>query len=321
MRFVPTAFAGMIILAALAGCTDSGGKGAISGLLIDDRFRPLAGGLVLLQPVGLTATTNADGEFVFVDIDPGQYTARATLEGHEAAPEQVNVVVGEWTELNLDARRVFSQGSTVVTAEYSIFIPCAASVPVTAVTHGYCFYDLSGDTYRPGLRNLNFTGEKNVTYALFEMKVNQQGNFELVVRHDNGSPSGGENYGRDRTDEASYAKVILQYVPEDAVDPQPYQANMTHWNNTKMLAALLFYLGEGGDQLREAGCAAPESPVPVPALPGTPVTNPTQPNTKPTCRNFFGVGHAQAIRAQIVISLFLGEPEQPVESYQVLNTT
>ena len=74
---------------ALAGCSGSGdgdgtsatgssttgplksGKGAISGLLINDVFRPVPGGLILIQDLGLTATSDASGQFAFLDLEPG----------------------------------------------------------------------------------------------------------------------------------------------------------------------------------------------------------------------------------------------------------
>ncbi len=59
------------------------GRGAISGLLVDDRFRPIEltdnpttefqrSGFVLLQELGLKARTDSNGEFSFVDLEPGR---------------------------------------------------------------------------------------------------------------------------------------------------------------------------------------------------------------------------------------------------------
>src|SRR5687767_11241595 len=126
-----------LAFAVLAGCTSSPpdapidpevlpelsvGKGAITGLLIDDVYRPVPGGLVFLEGTGLTATTDASGLFRFVDLPPASYVAIANAPGHEAAPANVDVEAGAYAELEIQARRIFSDEGSVITTQYSVFI-------------------------------------------------------------------------------------------------------------------------------------------------------------------------------------------------------
>src|SRR5262245_59899784 len=83
---------------ALAGCGgkkgDDGdgkktelkeGKGAITGVVLDDVIRPVPKALVLLCN-GETVEADGSGQFEFINLEPGAYVLRATADNHEAAP-------------------------------------------------------------------------------------------------------------------------------------------------------------------------------------------------------------------------------------------
>lgn len=312
-------FAGVL----LAGCsgttdvdidtnTDTGrpviavNKGAVAGLLIDDVYRPVAGGLVLLQGAGLTATTDELGQFEFLDVTPGSYVAIASADAHEAAPVNVDVEVGKYTELEVQARRLFSNDGYIITTQYSIFTACATSAVVVSTVYS-CLAD--SDSYRPGLHMENFTAA-NITYLVSEVKLNQADVYKWVLRCSGGGSFGCGEYGyanvttSDETSKGVYGKVTLKlndnYMDTWASVP---------WNNTDPIDMLVFYMGQGGEDLtpaaRPVGCTLP------------PVTNPL--NNKPAfCREYYGAGHRVAVQGRIIMSLFLGEPKTPIEDYHVL---
>ncbi|MEA3137805.1 MAG: Carboxypeptidase regulatory-like domain, partial [Thermoplasmata archaeon] len=190
---------GLMVSFTLAGCSGGGddggaggqtatgtagpikaGKGAISGLLINDVFRPVPGGLVLIQELGLTATSDASGQFAFNDLKPGSYLLRVQADGHEAAPQNVEVKEGEYAEVELVARRVSSEGGRIITTEYSVFIPCS----IDYVANGNvadCTLDQSGDSFRAGFSS-NYTSYGNVTYLVTEMKANKVDRYEVQLR-------------------------------------------------------------------------------------------------------------------------------------------
>lgn len=311
-----------VAVLTLAGCgapADNGGpdeekpladnKGGINGLLIDDVYRPIRDAKVILTPVGVTAITNANGEFRFRDLDPVTYTILVEADGHEAAPMSTDVVAGIYVDAHVEARRLLSDGGRVVTLQYSAFIPCAASTPVASTVHGYCFFDGSGDTYRAGLEGLDFKSYNNesLTFMVGEARINQPDHYVLVVREDNGQSFGGEEYGRGLTEGGEYARFVLErganYMGTD---------NSAVWNNTKRMEVILFYYGPGGDEV--SGVLTPtwcNSGLPD-------VNNPQSGRPLVGCREYYGVGHKMGIKANIILTLFLGEPTEDVGTYAVL---
>lgn len=119
----------MLIAVAFAGCASNGsdepsvgvggsladGKGGIDGLLIDDIFRPIVEATVLLQPNGLLATTNENGEFGFLGLEPGDYILRVDSPDHQAVPFKVKVFANEFSEAQISARRLIDDGSALIT--------------------------------------------------------------------------------------------------------------------------------------------------------------------------------------------------------------
>lgn len=279
----------------LAGCADNAepqepatvtdpadleaGTGAIAGLVIDDRFRPIPGAKVLVQEAGLSVTTNDNGEFAIVDLAPGTYTLRVTADGHEAAPETIRVVEGEFADANLVARRVFSNAGEIITQEFAIFIPCNAYATVG------CPPDASGDTYRPGISG-NFSELlPDVTHSVWEVLLNNPYIFCLEVREEGtAGASTARHFGIwCEGQDSVYTKGILQ---TDAIyDEEPSQ---DPWDPSAQTDAILFTFGNN-----EATCWQ-----------GPPVYR---------CA---GVGFG--IKAQIMVSFFMGDPAVDLESYCIL---
>ncbi len=269
----PTAVSGCVG-EACGDFTLGDGQGAVSGLVIDDRLRPIAETRVLLLPLGLSTETNENGEFGFVGLEPGTYTIKAQKAKHEAAPKRVDVVAGQYSEAIIEARRTVSDNSMIITQEYAIFIPCSMAVGGSYVTAGFCA-GLSGDTYRPGIRGIDLTETANLTYLVSELKANRDGQHLFTVREDNGSPFGGETYGRQGTETGNYARIQMQIgeaAPGGVV-----------WNNDKLLSMLMFPSGTVG-----------------------PVNTPS------------GTGAEMGTRGQVIMSIFIGEPEVDIDTYAVL---
>jgi hypothetical protein len=311
MRLASLLTLASLLAVLLAGCGDDAdptpsvgsgttgplksGKGAISGLLINDVFRPVPGATVLVQELGLTATSDTSGQFSFVDLEPGSYLLRVQADGHEAAPQSVDVKEGEYAEVELVARRVVNEGGRILTTEFSVFIPCG----VDFVASGYvldCTMDQSQESFRAGFSS-NYTAYGNATYLVTEMKAQNPDRYEVQVREDDGTSSGGERYSVAQF-EGDYLKLVHQIGVVDTV--YNGQANNVAWNNTKPVYTILFPDSIG----REEQQTIPYPDDPTGQLPFYP----------PCC----GAGAHFGIRAKFVQSLFIGPPEVDVSSYCVL---
>ncbi len=177
------------------------GKGAIAGLLLDDRFRPIeltddpktefqARGFILLQETGQQAKSTENGEFTFVDLEPGTYTLRATIEGHEATPAKVEVEEAVFAESSLQARRVVSTEGLLISYEYAAFSSCGVNAVIIG-TPLDCTADLSGDTDRAGF-TVDYTGY-DARHFIMEMRANNPNYFDVWARP-NGQSSVSQAY-------------------------------------------------------------------------------------------------------------------------------
>ncbi len=282
------------------------GKGAISGLVIDDRYRPVPDALVLLTPVGLTATTDSEGQFQFTNLDPGAFLLQVNAADHEAAPKNIDVLADQYNEVEIEARRVFSINGQVITTEYSVFSPCMQSAVFYSVDDSYCMPDSSGDTYRPGI-TVDFRKQKeNLTYLVSEIKLNQADNYVFVVRCAGGSSFGCGEFGYANTTGGDYGRVVMKNGAN-----YMHTAHSVNWTNKVILDGLLFYYGAGGSQItpvvRPVGCTLPPMSDPLSGKPWV-------------CRDYYGAGAKLGVKAKIIMTAFLGVPDKGVniETYNVL---
>lgn len=68
-------------IALLEATEVKAGKGAISGVVVDEAIRPLAGVVLNISGRSEPATTDEGGLFLVTDLDPGLYTLSASLSG------------------------------------------------------------------------------------------------------------------------------------------------------------------------------------------------------------------------------------------------
>ncbi|MEA3189788.1 MAG: Carboxypeptidase regulatory-like domain [Thermoplasmata archaeon] len=306
MRVLPLLAVAALLLAGCSGETAldptagpdqprdlASGKGGVAGLVIDDRYRPIPAAQVILFPLGLETVADALGQFTFLDLEPGAYELRVQAEGHEGAPTPVDVADGEFSEVEVEARRVFSKSGQIITNEYSVFIPCAAGFVANGVTAN-CLLDLSGDTYRS-----SFTTQLNATlgftYLVTEMLANQAGTYSVQVREDNGSPSGGERYAVGRITDGVYIKMTNHR--NETNTEHNTQRNNVNWTGEKPFATALFFEGDYAQEAQDAYDLV------------------CQPDLPQTCRTATGAGAAFGLEARFVQSIFIGEPEVDLDGY------
>lgn len=264
------------------------GKGALSGLVVDDRFRPIqltkeetgveyqAKGFVLLQEAGLQAQTNQNGEFSFVDLEPGRYTVRITAEGHESVPQRVDITEGIFEEETFNIRRKSSENSLIVTEDYTGFAACGIALGVTTIITN-CI-DTSGESDRRGTC-IDFT-HLNGTYMIAEARVDEVSSW--LIQHDGG-------IGHLKIDNGLYTKRIYEH------NGTYNEQNPGPWTNLEPVCSTIFF---GGD-----------------------IENPLPPVCDPifnVCVNGQDFGIAIGKRVRLLYSIFIGEPDVDLETYELL---
>lgn len=189
--------------AALAGCADgdakgadgsaglAAGKGAIAGLLVDDRYRPIhltetptaefqASGFILVVETGQTVTSDADGEFTVTDLQPGSFTLKPSVDGHEGAPVQVDVAAGEYTEVDVLVRRLVTPArDTVVVHDDTVLVTCSMQVTNGHLSFGtVCHGDMAGGS-ESNFVDYNYTDVGDMAALVVEIEFSRVGDYEF----------------------------------------------------------------------------------------------------------------------------------------------
>jgi hypothetical protein len=145
---------------ALAGCASPGAEepqtdfsdldlavtedtGAIRGIVVDERIRPVAGASVKLTG-GLERTTTSDdqGRFVFSGLTPGTYFLTVTSPAHKEVQSSADVVAGleEPPLVRVQLERLFQQDPYSVQVTREGFFECSqAGAGLYASSN--CVYD------------------------------------------------------------------------------------------------------------------------------------------------------------------------------------
>lgn len=304
----------MFLVIALAGCAgdseevdptdfvdkethDLGNKGAIAGLLVDDLYRPIElgetaeseyqdVGFVFLQENALEITTNENGEFTVIDLAPGRYTLRITAEAHEGKSQLVTVEAGKFAEVTLVARRLIEQGSTIITQEQTMFTECSAETPFLSSAWLPCSLDLSGEGARTDFQS-NFSAYiDDATYMITEATFNQPGSYDIAVRRLDPATGGiGAIYYAECSTTEPYLRI--QMVPGAIIEQENCGTRNVEFDMSEEFQTIMFAWSDTHETL---------APTPLGG----------------------GIGIKLGVRAQVIQSLFLGEPEVDVDTYCVL---
>lgn len=280
--------------AATGTCTDclSNGKGAITGVVIDDRYRPVPDALVVLTPSGLTAKSDAEGQFQFGPLEPGSYVVLAQAKDHEAAPKNADVKAGEYTELEVQARRTFNQNGLIITTQFSIFIDCSEEAVVIAnegATEGVsCMMDQSGDSARGSFDSQLSPADANLTtYMVTEAISNQKGSYSLVVGTLDAQGNVNKEYADATCIDGTYARVQMQPKKADTRPGEQENGATAKWPAADKFTTIIFPRSNTYQQVHDQ-------------------------------TGLWGAGVVLGFKAKIVQTVFLGPPGLDIGSYAVL---
>ncbi len=341
--------AAVMVTVGLAGCTSDGGDvapvdnvnpddyelaagtGAIAGLLLDDRFRPVqltddpktefqARGFILVQETGAQIQTTENGEFTVVDLEPGTYTLRLTADGYEAAPQQVAVEEAVFNEVSFQARRISSEGDIIITQEHAAFASCFTNFVMLSVTLD-CTGDRSGDTDRaawyPNLEEFNSSLHYVVLEVLFDRDAPPTTAYDAVAR--DASIGIGSDFSACLLTDADgpYCKL---HLPIDRESPDPWISGggcdaspsgpdgFCPYNTSMPLQVIIFGRGYGYQEVKDAYKPVNDVIVGVVGCPAGGVV--PVPNCLHEATMRRGAGGALATKATYMMSLFLFDPEE-----------
>jgi hypothetical protein len=260
----------------------------------------------LLQETGEQVQTDENGEFGFLDLEPGSYTLRAQVDGHEAKPQKVRVSEGVFEEADISARRLIINTGAIITEHYAAFNPCGIFFVALSTNVG-CVPDTSGDTSRSAF-SVDYSGYSNATWlvaeALFNNPPKNGEHHEVVIR---------EGFDLDFSSKAindgNYIKLRLQKGEISPDIPMPGSHNI-HWNNTGSMEMIMFGRGAMSEEIREAWEPIYE------AMSDQPCSDPVYCASQFPMRR--GAGVMLGVKATYLNSLFIGAPEvDPLEYCQL----
>lgn len=78
-----TSLTSLFLLLLTVGCLQN--KGEITGQIFDTQNNPVPGAVVVTEPSGYTATTDADGMYTINDVPVGDYTVKVTSGSYAAS--------------------------------------------------------------------------------------------------------------------------------------------------------------------------------------------------------------------------------------------
>jgi len=94
-----------------------GGKGAITGRVTDRSGGVLQGAQISVEPAGLTAVSDVQGQFFINDLDAGSYTLAVTYVGFAKFTQTVNVAPGQTASVEAKLGLQSENQEVLVTAE------------------------------------------------------------------------------------------------------------------------------------------------------------------------------------------------------------
>ncbi len=167
------------------------------------------------------------------------------------------------------------------TMEDKISIPCMLSFGVNGILWNCDIIGAMGWEYDLEAY-ADFTDEGNATALLTEIKLNQEGVWDVMLQN---GPIG-QDSGRyaQKTIEGDYGRILLK---RGEVGPTGDQNNRLAWNNLRPVTTVLFVEGLLADQFQGVGGCC-------------------------------GLGAHVNVEARVVQTVFIGEPDVDLETFSAL---
>src|SRR5215475_1465029 len=106
-----------IALMLAGGLSGQSNRATITGRVMDVTTSSLQGAQVQVQPIGLTAVTDAQGEFRVPNLPPGNYKLVVKYVGFKTSETEVSVEASEVKRADIHMDVATQAESIIVTAE------------------------------------------------------------------------------------------------------------------------------------------------------------------------------------------------------------
>lgn len=116
------------------------GKGGIDGVVVTETITPIQGALVILQPLNVSAITDADGQFIFDGLEPGAYVVNVTHKDYKPAQATADVTTGKPAAVKLTLAAVRNLDPHVVAHSETLLVSSAFCIDT------YCNKVFSGNS-------------------------------------------------------------------------------------------------------------------------------------------------------------------------------
>ncbi len=115
-------------------------KGVIRGVVVDQTIMPIADATIQITGNGASTTSDADGAFLFVDLEPGSYFLEIKKPGYEPVQANSDVVAGvtDPAIVKVLLERKTSGIPYAETIPFSGYVQCAIGAPVAGLEWRAC---------------------------------------------------------------------------------------------------------------------------------------------------------------------------------------
>jgi hypothetical protein len=117
LRTILFLFAGLLVFTQAKQAFAQGRKGAISGHVTDNSGGVLQGAQVSVEPIGISAVSDIQGQFFINALDPGTYTLTVTYVGFKTFTGKVDVASGQVANFEAKLEVASQDLEVLVTAE------------------------------------------------------------------------------------------------------------------------------------------------------------------------------------------------------------
>ncbi len=186
-----------ILTIILCGCADSAGLdietfGSIKGIVMDKiTEKPLSGVAVSISPLGKSMTTDKNGEFEFVDLDPKKYTVSVSKNQYNSDVKSITVEPGVTAQADFS---IMTGNGAIELSKHTLDFGeenNSLVFDITNIGKSELFYNIASSydwlKIEPDAGSINSTRIQSITASIDRTKIDEDKNVTLGISSNAGS--------------------------------------------------------------------------------------------------------------------------------------